>query len=150
MYGTLGEPVALPALLRDKVVRGIAEVHGRSVEEVALKWNVQSGYAVSTRITADYAPDNTPTGSRCSDDHCSPALNAMSQVGAWELSTEEMHSLDALRLGGYPQPPTYYSSAACFASSEDGSSGCPLFFRGLGSKPNAEHVLSHNFPLKSV
>ena len=119
VYGTLGEPVALPALLRDKVVRGIAEVHGRSVEEVALKWNVQSGYAVSTRITADYAPDNTPTGSRCSDDHCSPALNAMSQVGAWELSTEEMHSLDALRLGGYPQPPTYYSSAACFASSEE-------------------------------
>ena len=119
VYGTLGEPVALPALLRDKVVRGIAQRPWAECRGGRAQMECTVGICGLDAHHCRLRPDNTPTGSRCSDDHCSPALNAMSQVGAWELSTEEMHSLDALRLRGYPQPPTYYSSAACFASSEE-------------------------------
>ena len=57
-YGTLGEPVALAGLLTAPTLMDIAAWHGRSVEDVALRWNVQSGYAVSNRLSADYAPDN--------------------------------------------------------------------------------------------
>jgi len=115
-YGTLGEPVALAELLEDTVLEEIAETHGRSVEEVALRWNVQAGYAVSNRPSADYAPDNAPDGMVCSGGHdgdCSAALNGMRRVFGWELSRQEMARLDGVKLETYSQSPTYYSSVGC-------------------------------------
>jgi len=114
-YGNLGEPLALPELLTSPTLRQIADAHGRTVEEVALRWNAQSGFAITNRITADYAPDNLPNGSSfCLDPACTPALEAMASVDEWSLTPEEMTTLDELSLDlTYPQSPTYYSTSAC-------------------------------------
>jgi diketogulonate reductase-like aldo/keto reductase len=115
-YGTLGEPVALPQLLESKKLHAIAKAHHRPVEEVALKWNVQSGFPISTRITADYAPDNEPDGrSYCTDD-CRASLTALRQLDDWTLTKEHMATLNGLVFDHYPQSPTYYSSSMCNAS----------------------------------
>jgi len=113
-YGTLGEPVALSELLTNPVLSAIAETHNRSVEEVALRWNVQAGYAISNRPTADYAPDNTPNSAICGGKgDCGVSLVGMRGVFGWELSRQEMAQLDELRLDAYSQSPTYYSSVGC-------------------------------------
>lgn len=111
-YGTLGEPIALQELLQDPTLKKIAAAHKRSVEEVALKWNLQSGYAISNRPTADYAPDNAPYGQVCTD-ACRASITAMRDAFDWDLSRQEMAQLDALAFDAYPQSPTYYSSAGC-------------------------------------
>ena len=134
MYGTLGEPVALEELLTNPTLKSIAQTHERSVEEVALRWNLQSGYAISNRPTADYAPDNTPYMAVCpttttttsssdsTDDDaykgevgdCGVALMGMRDVVQWKLSRQEMAQLDEIRLDiTYSQSPTYYSSTGC-------------------------------------
>jgi len=115
-YGTLGEPVALEGLLTNPVLTSIAEAHERSVEEVALRWNLQAGYAISNRPTADYAPDNAPDMAVCpggDEGDCGVALRGMRDVVEWELSRQEMAELDVVRLDDYPQSPTYYSSPGC-------------------------------------
>ena len=111
-YGTLGEPVALRELLDSRELQAIANAHRRPVEAVALKWNLQSGFAVSNRPTADYAPDNAPYGQRCTD-ACKASLTAMRDAFDWDLSRAEMAQLDRLAFDAYPQSPTYYSSAGC-------------------------------------
>jgi hypothetical protein len=81
--------------------------------QVALQWNVQHGYGISNRITADYAPDNTPNGtSHCTED-CRAALTAMSELHKWSLTPAEMAQLDMIRFDAPSQSPTYYSSTAC-------------------------------------
>eukprot|EP00966_Prymnesium_polylepis_P134493 3108421-Prymnesium_polylepis.1 len=111
-YGSLGEPVALSELLSDPTLVSIAAAHHRSVEEVALKWNMQAGFAVTNRPTADYAPSNKPFGSACTA-HCSAAIGAMAQAHDWELTSEEVSRLDALNFTSWSQSPTYYSSTGC-------------------------------------
>jgi len=118
-YGTLGEPVALSELLDHPTLRDIAENHGRSVEEVALRWNVQAGYAISNRPSADYAPDNTPDNMICptssggDEGDCGTALMGMRTVFGWELTRQDVARLDGIRLETYLQSPTYYSSIGC-------------------------------------
>ena len=111
-YGTLGEPIALPELLASPTLQRVARRHNQTVESVAVRWNVQAGYAISSRLTADFAPSNTPTGARCTAD-CAAALRAMANVHDWALTDADMAALDALRLDQPPQAPTYYSSAGC-------------------------------------
>ena len=130
-YGTLGEPTALTELLTSSVVRAIAEAHGRSVEEVALQWNAQAGFAISSRITADYAPDNEPHGTSYCTADCDAALTAMAQLGQWDLTAEEVAQLDALAFNAYPQSPEYYSST-----------GCPESF-GVSDHPTASACSGH-------
>ena len=116
VYGTLGEPTAHRELLSSEVLRAIGEAHNRTVEEVALQWNAQAGYAVTNRITSDYAPENEPDGqSYCTAD-CDAALAAMAQLSEWALTTDQISQIDALSFGAYPQAPTYYSSTGCNAS----------------------------------
>lgn len=117
-YGVLGEPIALPQLLTDGTIGKIAAAHSRSVEEVALMWNVQSGYAISNRITADYGPANAKVDGATSfcTDGCAAAIRAMADASSWSLTEKEMAQLDDIRLDDYPQSPTYYSSAGCPAS----------------------------------
>jgi len=111
-YGTLGEPVALPELLTDPVLREIAEDHGRSVEEVALRWNVQAGYGVSSRPSADYNPEGMacPGGE---EGDCDVALMGMRAVFGWELNRRDVARLDGIKYEEYLQSPTYYSSTGC-------------------------------------
>lgn len=118
-YGTLGEPVALEELLTNPTLIEIAKTHHRSVEEVALRYNVQLRHGLfssSNRPYADYAPSNTPNMASCGDDihaDCGVALKGMREVFEWELTKSEMKKLQELRLESYPQSPTYYASAGC-------------------------------------
>jgi len=111
-YGTLGEPIALEELMLNGTVREIAQKYGRTIEEVALRWNAQAGHAITNRITSDYAPDNAPLGGWCTDD-CAAAITAMAHVYDWSIEPEDMETLDKLRFLAYPQSPTYYSSEGC-------------------------------------
>ena len=86
VYGSLGEPIALPELLTSPVLHAIGAAHGRTAEEVAIRWNVQSGLAVNLRRNANYGasnkaakPELAPYGSYCTND-CVVTLTAMSQV----------------------------------------------------------------------
>ena len=130
-YGTLGEPVALASVLASAALRDVACAHGRSVEEVALRWNLQAGYAVSNRPTADYAPENAPATAACADGACRAAVAAMAHAHGWALTDAEVAALDALRFDEYPQAPTYYSS-----------SGCPDSF-GVSAHPTASSCRSN-------
>jgi len=118
-YGSLGEPVALPELLGDPTLAKIGAAHGRTVEEVAIRWNLQSGLAVNLRLNSNYGrsnkvnlPDVAPYGSYCTDD-CIVTLTAMSEAFDWQLTSDEMAEIDALRFDAVPQSPTYYSSGGC-------------------------------------
>ena len=119
-YGTLGEPVALAELLTNPTLMEIATQYDRSVEEVALRWNLQAGFAVSARPSADYAPANAPDGMICPgpEGDCSAALKGMQEASTWELTRVDMARLDGLRFDKWSQSPTYYSSAGCEASFE--------------------------------
>jgi len=93
----------------------IAAAHGRTAEEVALRWNLQAGYAITNRPTDDYAPDNAKLkgmGQFCTND-CETAIVAMAQAYDWSLTEAEVAELDALSFTTYSQSPTYYSSAGC-------------------------------------
>lgn len=119
-YGTLGEPVALPELLTHPVLMDIAARHGRSVEEVALRWNLQAGFAVSNRPSADYAPANAPFGMVCPGPggDCDAGLQGMQEAFTWELTRADMARLDEVRIDQWSQSPTYYGSAGCESSFE--------------------------------
>merc|ERR1712194_812330 len=99
----------------DPTLTEIATHHGRSVEEVALRWNLQAGYAISNRPSADYAPSNAPDGMVCPDleGECSAALKGMATAFTWELTRAEIATLDELRFEQWSQSPSYYSSAGC-------------------------------------
>jgi diketogulonate reductase-like aldo/keto reductase len=119
VYGSLGEPIALPQLLSDPTLSSIASAHGRTVEEVAIRWNAQSGLAVNLRLNSNYGasnkvafPEKAPFGSYCTND-CVTTITAMTQVFDWKLTSAEMAAIDALRFDAFPQSPTYYSSAGC-------------------------------------
>lgn len=119
VYGTLGEPVALTELLSNPTLKAIGEAHGRVVEEIALKWNLQSGFTVNTRLNSNYGasnieafPHKAPFGSYCTDD-CIVTLTAMSKAFDWELTDKEMTQIDALIFADVPQSPSYYSSSGC-------------------------------------
>ncbi|KAG8465783.1 hypothetical protein KFE25_005353 [Diacronema lutheri] len=107
-YGPLGEPRADGALLGGAVLRQAAEAHGRAPEEVALRWLLQSGCAVSVRPTADFSLGASACGS---DAQCRPPLLVRARSYDWALSAAEMDDLDALR-----EPdgnPTLFSSEGC-------------------------------------
>jgi len=109
-YGTLGEPIALPKLLYSTVLSRIGASHDppRTPEEVALRWNTQAGYAVTSRPTADY----NLTSSFCFDD-CHTGLSAMRATYDWALTPSEVAAIDALIIATPPQPATYYASSGC-------------------------------------
>lgn len=107
-YGALGEPSADAKLVRSPALGRIGAAYGRSAEEVALRWVLQSGCAVSVRPTADFGLGD----SKCSSDaQCSAPLAARAQAFDWALSPADMAELDALR-----EPdgnPTLFSSEGC-------------------------------------
>lgn len=107
-YGALGEPRADAALLKSQVVRRIGAAHGRSAEEVAVRWALQSGCAVSVRPTSDFGLG----GSACSSAaQCRAPLAARAATLGWSLMPREMAELDALRAPD--GNPTLFSSEGC-------------------------------------
>ena len=107
-YGAYGEPGPIDALLKSPTLKSIGEANGRSVEEVALRWGIQSGCAVSVRPTTEFGLGK----SVCADgDKCPAGLALRSRAFEWELSKEEMAQLDAMTSPG--GNPTLFSTTAC-------------------------------------
>lgn len=107
-YGALGEPGPSAELLASPVLRRIGEAHGRSAEEVALRWVVQRGCAVSVRPTADFGMGRSTcaTGGACA-----AGLRARAQVFEWDLAAADITELSALRSPA--GNPTIFSSTGC-------------------------------------
>ena len=107
-YGALGEPGPSSELLTSRVLRKIGAAHGRSVEEVALRWGLQSGCAVSIRPTVDFGLGR----SACADgDACPAGLKVRAAAYDWQLSPSEMAELNELR--SPPGNPTLFSTTFC-------------------------------------
>lgn len=53
-YGAVGEPGPNEELLGSPVLKRIGDKYGKTVPEVALRWNIQNGVAVSVRPTTNF------------------------------------------------------------------------------------------------
>jgi diketogulonate reductase-like aldo/keto reductase len=106
-YGAVGEPGPNEELLSSPILKQIGDAHGRSPEEVALRWVLQSGAAVSVRPTTSFGPGF----SACIDASCADGLQKRASSYNWSLSPKEMKKLDALT--SPDDNPTLFSSAGC-------------------------------------
>lgn len=106
-YGAVGEPGPSQELLSNPLLRTIGSRHGKTPEQVALRWVLQTGVAVSVRPTLNFGLGY----SVCPLDRCYNELAARAESFDWSLSEKEMAQLDAV-----PSPddnPTLFSSAGC-------------------------------------
>jgi 2,5-diketo-D-gluconate reductase A len=110
-YGPVGEPWPEAALLSSPDRCAIGDAHGRSVEQVALRWLVQSGCAVSVRPSLAYGPGTSACAADADGGQCGAGLLARSRVFDWSLSAAEMARIDALRAPD--GDPTLFASAGC-------------------------------------
>ena len=110
-YGFLGEPWPSKELTDHPTLVRIGTAHGRSVEQVALRWLLQSGVAASVR------PSSPWVGVRpCAEGaaECAAGLRARAASFGWALTEAEMAALDALTLPfGKLGNPTLFSSTGC-------------------------------------
>ena len=112
-YGHVGER-ANPTddtdeLLSSPTLRRIGSAHGRTAEEVALRWVLQSGAAASVRPTTDFRKGFSacdPTTSACAD-----GLRSSANAFSYKLSAAEMKEIDSMTSPkGFP---TIFSSPGC-------------------------------------
>ena len=106
-YGAVGEPGPSDELLNSPTLRSIAGAHGRSAAEVALRWGLQGGCAVSIRPTTDFGLGR----SACKADACRAGLFSRASAFDWELTPEEMGVLNGVTSPG--GNPTLFSSTYC-------------------------------------
>lgn len=106
-YGPLGEPGPSGELLENPVLRRIAAAHGRTAAQVAIRWVVQTGAAVSVRPTVDFGLGK---GS-CQEPGCGAGLKERVQAFGWSLTPGEMAEISALTSPG--GNPTLFSSPGC-------------------------------------
>jgi len=107
-YGALGEPGPEPELLASATLQSIGEQHRRTIDEVALRWVLQGGCAVSVRPTSDFGLGR----SECAEDGaCATGLRARAQAFDWSLTAAEMAQLNGLRSPA--GNPTLFSSMGC-------------------------------------
>jgi len=106
-YGALGEPGPEPELMANPVLKRIADSHGRSTQQVALRWVAQSGAAFSVRPTADFGLGK----SSCDGPSCLKGLEERVQTFEWSLTKDEMAEINALTTPD--GNPTLFSSPGC-------------------------------------
>jgi len=109
-YGAVGEPGPEEELLSSPLLAriGNAQKPKREPAEVALRWVLQSGAAVSVRPTTDFGPG---TGICAEGAKCSAGIAARAASVSWRLSQAQMAQLDALT--SPDANPTLFSSAGC-------------------------------------
>lgn len=107
-YGALGEPGPSDELLTSPTLKKIGDAHARSTEEVALRWLLQNGCAVSARPTSNFG---LGTSACAEGEACKAGLRARSQAFDWALTAAEMRELDAMTSPG--GNPTLFSSLGC-------------------------------------
>jgi diketogulonate reductase-like aldo/keto reductase len=122
-YGAFGEPEANKSdeLLNNPLLKSIGDGtkniynyknHGqssRTPEEVALRWVIQSGAAVSVRPTLDYGLGKSVCSA--SSNECESSIKLRSDVFDWSLTGEEMNKLTNIIKSD--DNPTLFSSAGC-------------------------------------
>jgi len=107
-YGAVGEPGPSKELLASPVLAKIGKAHGnKSPEEVALRWVLQSGAAVSVRPTLNFG---LGTGS-CSLPLCQQGVQKRASSYNWSLTSKEMATLNAMT--SPDDNPTLFSSSGC-------------------------------------
>ena len=109
-YGAVGEPGPNEELLSSPILKRIGIAHdGKSPEQVALRWVLQTGAAVSVRPTLDFGLG----ASSCSgnDEKCQEGVVGRASSFNWKLTKSEMKELDALT--SPDDNPTLFSSAGC-------------------------------------
>ena len=144
-YGAVSEPGPLEELMgyykmdyspgdatpdvTSPVMKRISKAHTRSSAQVALRWALQSGVAVSVRPSKDFELGR----SYCTEfsvtlehpirlEQCDLGVSKRAQLFEWWLTNEEMTGLDALK--SPDGNPTLFSAAGCpgsFAESEESS-----------------------------
>lgn len=108
-YGAVGEPGPNPELLGDPLLQTIGKAHDKTPEQVALRWILQSGAAVSVRPTLEFGlGQSTCAGD---SDECYNGLVRRASSFSWSLTDKEMKQLDALTSPN--ENPTLFSSAGC-------------------------------------
>lgn len=109
-YGAVGEPGPNNELLTNPTVQEIAKRNNRTPEEIALRWVLQTGAAVSVRPTLEFGLGT----SSCRDDDnksCEQGIIARANSLSWSLSNKDMEQLNALT--SPDDNPTLFSSAGC-------------------------------------
>lgn len=108
-YGALGEPGPSEELLRNPTLLAMGKAHGgKSAEEVALRWVLQSGVACSVRPTSDFGLGVSVCEPGVA---CTHGLRSRSRVFDWSLSSTEMSELDMMT--SPDGNPTLFSSTGC-------------------------------------
>jgi len=107
-YGAVGEPGPSIEILTNPSLRRIGRARGRETEEVALRWALQNGCAVSVRPTTDFGLGRSTCLAGAA---CRAGLQQRAKAFEWSLTAAEMAELDALR--SPPGNPTLFSSTFC-------------------------------------
>lgn len=109
-YGAVGEPGPNEELLSSPILQRIGRAHNnKSPEQVALRWVLQTGAAVSVRPTLDFGLGTSVC--RGSDLQCRTGILDRAGSFDWKLTEREMAELDAMARPD--DNPTLFSSAGC-------------------------------------
>ena len=107
-YGALGEPGPNHEILANDMLEKIGQNHGETPAEVALRWVIQGGAAVSVRPTTEFG---LGFGKCTEENGCQESLKQRADVLSWKLTKGEMSQLNALTAPD--DNPTLFSSAGC-------------------------------------
>ena len=106
-YGQQGEPVANPEILNSPLLKKIGKSHGKSTQEVSLKWVLQNGMAASVRPSLLFGLGVA----KCEGKGCQVGIARQASCFNWSLTDKEMADLDAMT--SPDDNPTLFSSAGC-------------------------------------
>jgi len=104
-YGVLGEPGPSEELMNSPVMKKASG--GRTVEETAVRWALQSGVPVSVRPTAEFSLGK----SVCEGNACKEGLVRRTGVFLKAIQPEDMKAIDAMTSPA--GNPTLFSSEGC-------------------------------------
>eukprot|EP00578_Thalassiosira_sp_NH16_P029207 CAMPEP_0181104474 /NCGR_PEP_ID=MMETSP1071-20121207/15452_1 /TAXON_ID=35127 /ORGANISM="Thalassiosira sp., Strain NH16" /LENGTH=382 /DNA_ID=CAMNT_0023187685 /DNA_START=156 /DNA_END=1304 /DNA_ORIENTATION=+ len=107
-YGAVGEPGPNQEILENDMLEKIGQNHGKTPAEVALRWVIQGGAAVSVRPTTEFG---LGFGKCTEENGCQESLKQRADVLSWKLTKGEMSQLNALTAPD--DNPTLFSSAGC-------------------------------------
>eukprot|EP00638_Chattonella_subsalsa_P006388 CAMPEP_0117756672 /NCGR_PEP_ID=MMETSP0947-20121206/14231_1 /TAXON_ID=44440 /ORGANISM="Chattonella subsalsa, Strain CCMP2191" /LENGTH=400 /DNA_ID=CAMNT_0005576331 /DNA_START=42 /DNA_END=1244 /DNA_ORIENTATION=- len=109
-YGAVGEPGPSEELLSSPILDKISKAQGnKSIDEVAVRWVLQSGCAVSVRPTTNFGLGTGFCGSE--SDMCELGIQRRASTFGWSLSKDEMKQLDGMTSPN--DNPTLFSSTGC-------------------------------------
>lgn len=126
-YGALGEPGPYTdeRLLDNKILKSIGDGskvynqrnHGgeRSTEEIALKWVIDTGAAVSVRPTSDFGLGKSfcAAGKPGEESVCEREIRKRAQIFDWNLMGDEVFKISNIASLKSEDNPTIFSSSGC-------------------------------------